>query len=108
MLAHLVLGTAKGILPGPVLLSRPASSSPPHLQNTDSFSEYKPKGAVVHGQAALPLRAPSLPGFPLQESRFRISAAPGLPEASLKTSPAPFPLFNCSSYFQNPWGVGWG
>lgn len=98
----------QGHSPSPVLLSLPASSLPTPPANTDSFSEYKPKGAMVHDQLLFCLSEPSAclaspPGvtFPaLCCSRAARSLA--------ETSPAPFPLFNCSSYFQNPWGWGRG
>lgn len=85
-------------------LSFPGLSSPPHLQSTDSFSEYKLPGNVVPQPGLLCLPEPpacsaSPPGatFPV------LCCSRAARSLRLKTSPAPFPLFNCSSYLQNPW-----
>ena len=92
----------------PALCTCPFQPRPPHptcKAPTASVST-SPRGPWSTARLLCLSESPACLASPLQESHFLLSAAPGLPEASLKTSPAPFPRFNCSSYFQNPGGVG--
>lgn len=101
VLAHAVPGTAKGILPSPVHLSLPAVSFPPDLESMGSVQAFKPERTLVpqSGRPSLPpARFPSGATFPALRCLSQ-----SCQKLRWKTSPAPFPLFNCSSYLQDPW-----